>query len=159
MAKFKRSIQSTGFRPEQVSEKNVSRLQEYSDRIIGALRDERDAVISNRNDIANAMEKNAQIESQQAGLNKQIQDQNLQTQLKAQQDLSARALQEYETRTKTTQQFYSTVADFSLTASKKLKEIEVERFKQKDAATAAEIMMMGDNHLSLIHISEPTRPY
>jgi hypothetical protein len=146
MAKFKRSIQSTGFRPEQVSEKNVSRLQEYSDRIIGALRDERDAVISNRNEIANAMEKNAQIESQQAGLNKQIQDQNLNTQLKAQQDLSARALKEYETRTKTTQQFYSTVADFSLTASKKLKEIEVERFKQKDAATAAEIMMMGDNH-------------
>ena len=146
MAKFRRSIQPTGFRPEQVSEKNVSRLQEYSDRIIGALRDERDAVISNRNEIANAIEKNAQIESQQAGLNKQIQDQNLQTQLKAQQDLSARALQEYETRTKTTQQFYSTVADFSLTASKKLKEIEVERFKQKDAATAAEIMMMGDNH-------------
>jgi len=146
MAKFKRSIQPTGFRPEQVSEKNVSRLQEYSDRIIGALRDERDAVISNRNEIANAMEKNAQIESQQAGLNKQIQDQNLQTQLKAQQDLSARALQEYETRTKATQQFYSTVADFSLTASKKFKEIEVERFKQKDAATAAEIMMMGDNH-------------
>ena len=146
MAKFRRSIQPTGFRPEQVSEQNVSRLQEYSDRIIGALRDERDAVISNRNEIANAMEKNAQIESQQAGLNKQIQDQNLQTQLKAQQDLSARALQEYETRTKTTQQFYSTVADFSLTASKKLKEIEVEEFKQKDAATAAEIMMMGDNH-------------
>jgi len=146
MAKFKRSIQPTGFRPEQVSEKGVSRLQEYSDRIISALRDERDAVISNRNDIANAMEKNAQIESQQAGLNKQIQDQNLNTQLKAQQDLSARALQEYETRTKGTQQLYSTVADFSLTASKKLKEIEVERFKQKDAATAAEIMLMGDNH-------------
>ena len=146
MAKFKRSIQPTGFRPEQVSEKGVSRLQEYSDRIISALRDERDAVISNRNDIANAMEKNAQIESKQAGINKQIQDQNLNTQLKAQQDLSARALQEYETRTKETQQLYSTVADFSLTASKKLKEIEVERFKQKDAATAAEIMMMGDNH-------------
>ena len=146
MAKFKRSIQPTGFQPEQVSEKNVSRLQEYSDRIIGALRDERDAVISNRSEIANAMKENAQIESQQAAVNKQIQDQNIQTQLKAQQDLSARALQEYETRTKTTQQLYSTVADFSLTASKKLKEIEVERFKQKDAATAAEIMMMGDNH-------------
>ena len=146
MAKFKRSIQPTGFSPEQVSEKNVSRLQEYSVRIIGALRDERDAVISNRNEIANAMKENAQIEAQQSGLNKQIQDQNIQTQLKAQQDLTARALQEYETRTKTTQQFYNTVADFSLTASKKLKEIEVERFKQKDAATAAEIMMMGDNH-------------
>ena len=146
MAKFKRSIQPTGFRPEQVSEKNVSRLQEYSDRIIGALRDERDAVISNRNEIANAMKENAQIESKQAAQNKQIQDQNIQTQLKAQQDLSNRALQEYETRTKATQQFFSTVSDFSLTASKKLKEIEVERFKQKDAATAAEIMMMGDNH-------------
>ena len=146
MAQFKRSIQPTGFRPEEVSERNVSQLQAYSDRIIGALRDERDAVISNRSEIANAMKENAQIESQQSALNKQIQDQNIQTQLKAEQDLSARALKEYETRTKASQQLYSTVADFSLTASKKLKEIEIERFKQKDAATAAEIMTMGDNH-------------
>jgi hypothetical protein len=38
MAKFKRSIQPAGFRPEQVSERNVSQLQAYSDRLTNALR-------------------------------------------------------------------------------------------------------------------------
>ena len=146
MAQFKRSIQPTGFRPEEVSERNVSQLQAYSDRIIGALRDERDAVISNRNEIANAMKENAQIESQQASLNKDIQQQNVSTQLKAQQDLSQRALEEYETKTKTSKEFFSTVSTLSLTASKKLREIEVKKFEEKDKAIAAEIYTMGDNH-------------
>ena len=146
MAQFKRSVQPTGFRPEEVSERNVSQLQAYSDRIIGALRDERDAVISNRNEIANAMKENAQIESQQASLNKEIQQQNTANQLKAQQDLSQRALEEYETKTKTSKEFFSTVSTLSLTASKKLREIEVKKFEEKDKAIAAEIYTMGDNH-------------
>ncbi len=146
MAKFKRSIQSTGFRPEQVSERNVSQLQEYSNRIINALKDERDAVISNRNEISSAMRENAQIENRQAETNQRIQEQNLNTQLKAQQDLSAQSFKEFENKTLETQKLYGTVANLSLTASKKLREIEVEKIEQKDKAQAAEILMMGDNH-------------
>ena len=146
MAKFKRSIQPGGFRPEQVSTENERRLQEYSNRIIDSLRTQRDAEISNRNNIAAAMEENAKIESRQAAVNQDIQQQNIDTKLKEQQDLSKRALQQYETRTKETQSLYSTVADFSLTASKKLREIEVERLEKKDKALAGEILMMGDNH-------------
>ena len=103
MAKFKRSIQATGFRPEQVSERNVSQLQEYSNRIINALKDERDAVISNRNEISSAMKENAQIENRQAETNQRIQEQNLNTQLKAQQDLSAQSFKEFENKTLETQ--------------------------------------------------------
>ena len=80
MAQFKRSIQPVGFRPEQVSERNISQLQAYSDRIANALREERDAVISNRNRTADAMKENAQIEAQQSATNQKIQQQNLQTQ-------------------------------------------------------------------------------
>ena len=145
-AKFKRSIQTAGFRPEQVSERNVSQLQEYSNRIINALKDERDAVITNRNEISSAMKENAQIENNQAQLNQKIQEQNLNTQLKAQQDLSAQSFKEFETKTLETQKLYGTFADLSLTASKKLREIEVEKIEQKDKAQAAEILMMGDNH-------------
>ena len=145
-AKFKRSIQAAGFRPEQVSERNVSQLQEYSNRIINALKDERDAVISNRNEISSAMKENAQIESRQAETNQRIQQQNLNTELKAQQDLSAQSFKEFETKTLVTQNPFSTVSTLSLTAAKKFREIEVEKLEQKDKAKAAEILMMGDNH-------------
>lgn len=146
MAKFKRSIQESGFRPEQISERNVSQLQEYSNRIINSLKDERDAVISNRNEISSAMKENAQIETRQAETNQRIQEQNIKTQLKAQQDLSAKSFKEFETKTLETQKLFGTFADLSLTASKKLREIEVEKIEQKDKAQAAEILMMGDNH-------------
>ena len=146
MAKFKRSIQPAGFRPEQVSERNVSQLQAYSDRLTNALRQERDAVVSNRNEIANSMQTNAKIEAEQASVNKNVQQQNLDTKLKEQQDLSARALEEYDNKTKVSKELFTTVSDLSLTAAKKLRKIELERLKEQDKATAAEIMIMGDNH-------------
>lgn len=146
MAQYKRSIQPAGFRPEEVSEKNISRLQEYSDRIIQSLREERDAVISNRNTVYDAMKENVQIEQQQAATNQQIQQQNINTQLKEQQDLSKRALDEYEIKSRANAQIFKDVANMSFTASKKLREIEIEKLDQKDRAKAAEIMMMGDNH-------------
>ena len=77
MAKFKRSFQPGGFRPEQVSERNISQLQAYSDRISKALREEQQAVISDRNRTADVMKQNAAIEEKQADLNNQIQQQNI----------------------------------------------------------------------------------
>jgi hypothetical protein len=146
MAKYKRSIQTSGFRPEQVSTAGESRLDQYSNRIISALKEERDAVISNRNDIANAMQTNAKIEADQAATNQKIADTNLDTQLKDQQNLSKAALDNYSRQVEATQNLYNNVASLSLTASKKLREIEVEKLEQKDKAQAAEILMMGDNH-------------
>ena len=146
MAKYTRSIRTTGFRPEQVSEAGESRLDQYSNRIINALKQERDAVISNRNDIANAVQTNAKIEADQAATNQKIADTNLDTQLKDQQNLSKAALDNYSRQVEATQNLYNNVASLSLTASKKFREIEVEKLEQKDKAQAAEILMMGDNH-------------
>ena len=146
MAKYKRSIRTTGFRPETVSDAGESRLDQYSNRIINALKQERDAVVSNRNDIANAMQTNAKIEADQAATNQKIAQQNLDTQLRDQQNLSKAALDNYSRQVEATQNMFGTVAGLSLTAAKKFREIEIEKLEQKDKAEAAEILVMGDNH-------------
>lgn len=145
MAKYKRSIKGGAFRPEQVSERGESRLQEYSDRITGALRDERDAVISNRNRIADAMKENANIESQQASTNAKIQQQNVQTQLNDIQAQNAASQRQFEIDTRAQQQIFSTIADFSLTANKKLTEIEIERLHEKWNQDYYQTISLGDN--------------
>jgi murein DD-endopeptidase MepM/ murein hydrolase activator NlpD len=121
-------------------------LDQYSNRIINALKQERDAVTSNRNDIANAMQTNAKIEADQAATNQKIAQQNLDTQLRDQQNLSKAALDNYSRQVEATQKLVGTVAGLSLTAAKKFREIEIEKLEQKDKAEAAEILVMGDNH-------------
>jgi hypothetical protein len=145
MAQFKRSIQSTGFRPEQVSDKNVSQLQAYSERIANALREERDAVISNRNRTADALKENAQIESQQLSRDANIQQQNIQTQIKTQEQFAEQERRNFETRTQASQQIFGTLSTLSTSAALKLQEIEVERFKEKAISDYAEVMTLGDN--------------
>lgn len=145
MAQFRRSIQPTGFRPEQVSEKNVSRLQEYSDRISSALREERDAVMSDRNRTADAMRENARIEAEQSATNQRIQDKNLETQLNQQKQLAQQSLDEFDRKNQESQKFFSTVASFSTTAAQKLKEQEVARNQKQYDNDLAEIMLLGEN--------------
>ena len=143
--KFKRSIQPTGFRPEQVSERNVSQLQAYSDRIAKALREERDAVISNRNRIADTMQQNAKIESQQTATNQKIQQTNLQTQLDEQTMLSEAALNEFDRENKESQLFFKTLSGLSSTAGKKLQEQAVARNQKEYDNLLAEMLMLGEN--------------
>jgi hypothetical protein len=145
MAQFRRSIQPTGFRPEQVSDKNISQLQAYSDRITNALREERDAVISNRNRTADALKENARIQEQQLGRDADIQDRNIQTQIREQDLLAQKARQDFDTNTRASREMFGTLADLSVTASLKLQEIEVERFKNQAVSDYAEVMTLGDN--------------
>lgn len=146
MAQFKRSIQSTGFRPEEVTNQNITQLQAYSDRITNALREERDAVISNRNRTADALKENAQIEERQLARNADIQDRNIQTKIKEQTDLSLKAQQDFETRTRASKQIFRDLGDLSLTASLKLQEMEVEGLKKKWGNEYAEMILLGENH-------------
>lgn len=145
MAKYKRSIKGGAFRPEQVSERGESRLQEYSDRITRALREERDAVISNRNRIADAMKENANIESQQASTNAKIQQQNVQTQLDDIKAQNAASQRQFEIDNRAQQQIFTAITDFSLTASQKLQEIEVERLHEKWNQDYYQTLALGDN--------------
>ena len=145
MAQFKRSIQPTGFRPQEVSERNISQLQAYSDRIANALREERDAVISNRNRTADAMEENAKIEANQAAKNQKIQAQNLQTQFEEQTMLSKKALNDFDVKNRESNLFFSSVANLSTTAAIKLKEQERARNQKQYDNDLAEILMLGEN--------------
>ena len=145
MAKYRRSAKGGSFRPEQVSDRGESRLQEYSDRIIGALRDERDAVISNRNDISNAMKENANIESQQFSTNAKIEQQNVQTQLDSVKALNTASMQQFAINTKAQQEIFKGVSDFSLTAHKKLQEIEIERLHEQWKNDYFQVLSLGDN--------------
>jgi len=145
MAKYRRSARGGSFRPEQVSERGESRLQEYSDRIARGLREERDAVISNRNDIANAMQENAQIESQQASTNASIEEQNLQTKLNDIQEQNNAAMRQFELDTRNQGQIFKDISNLSLTASKKLQEIEVERLLEKWKGDFIQTLTLGDN--------------
>lgn len=145
MAKYRRSARGGAFRPEQISERGESRLQEYADRITRGLREERDAVISNRNDIANAMKENAQIESQQASTNAKIEQQNLQTKLNEIQTQNNAAMRQFELDTRDQGKIFKDISNLSLTASKKLQEIEVERLHEKWKGAYYEVMMLGDN--------------
>ena len=153
MAKYRRSAKGGSFRPEQVSGQGEARLQEYSDRIISALRDERDAVISNRNDISAAMKENADIESQQFSTNAKIKQQNVQTQLDSVQALNRASMQEFETKTKAQQQIFGTISDFSLTAHKKLQEIEIERLHEQWNNDYFQVLSLGDNDPNVKFVS------
>ncbi len=145
MAKYRRSAKGGSFRAEQVSDRGESRLQEYSDRIIGALRDERDAVISNRNDISNAMKENANIESQQFSTNAKIEQQNVQTQLDSVKALNTASMQQFAINTKAQQEIFKGVSNFSLTAHKKLQEIEIERLHEQWKNDYFQVLSLGDN--------------
>jgi len=145
MAQFRRSIQPSGFRPEQVSNQNINQLQAYSDRITNALREERDAVISNRNRTADALKENAQIEERQLARNTDIQNQNIETRLREQTLLSEQSRRDFETRTQASKEILGNIADLSLTATLKLQKLEVERFKEQWNNDLTEIMLLGEN--------------
>jgi len=142
---FRRSIQPIGFRPEQVSDKNISQLQAYSERITNALREERDAVISNRNRTADALKENARIEEQQLARNADIQEKNVQTQIREQELLTQKARQDFDTNTSATKEMFGSLSNLSLTAALELQKLEVERFKNQAVQDYAEVMMLGDN--------------
>lgn len=153
MAKYRRSAKGGSFRPEQVSRQGEARLQEYSNRIISALREERDAVISNRNDISTAMKENADIESQQFNTNAKIEQQNVQTKLDSVEALNRASMQEFATKTKAQQQIFGTISDFSLTAHKKLQEIEIERLHEQWKNDYFQVLSLGDNDPNVKFVS------
>jgi len=145
MAKYKRSIQGGAFRPETVSQAGEARLTEYADRIAKGLREERDAIISNRDRISDAMRANAEIESSQLQRDLKTSTGNIQIQIDEAQQLSQRAMDEFNTKTKANEQMYSTFASLSNKAAIKLQEIEVERLHKQWDNDFITTMQLGDN--------------
>lgn len=146
MAKFKRSFQPGGFRPEQAGDGGEARLREYSKQVIKGLTQERDAITEDRNRTADVMKQNAQIESKQNKANAKIEQANIQQTIDEQQSISQRALREFEIKTAASQKIYQAVSDLSTTASKKFAELEVQKLEEKSQQEKAEILRLGYNH-------------
>ena len=98
---YRRSAQSTGFRPAQASDANISRMREESARVVQGMRDVRDAEINERNRQLAQEKENQQLEARLRDRNRQVETANHQRELTGLQQ-EARARQ---------QQFNQTQAD------------------------------------------------
>ena len=146
MAKFKRSFQPGGFRPEQAGDGGEARMREYSKRIIQGLKEERDAIVSDRNRTADVLRENYQIESKQRDANAKIEQANIQRQIDEQRAISQRAVEEFKQKTDASKKVYDALGNLSQTASKKFAELEVQALEQKSQQEKAEILSLGYNH-------------
>lgn len=153
MAQFRRSIQPIGFRPEQVSDKNISQLQAYSDRISNALREERDAVISNRNRTADALKENARIEEGQLTRDADTRDKNIQNKIREQDLIAQKARQDFQTKTEASKEIFGTLSTLSTSAALKLQEIEMEGLKEEWNNNMARVLTLGDNAPEVKYLS------
>jgi muramidase (phage lysozyme) len=146
MAKFKRSFQPGGFRPEQAGDGGEARLREYSKQVIKGLTQERDAITADRNRTADVMAENYKIESGQTKANAKIEQANIQRAIEEQQTISQQALREFEVKTDASKKVYQAFADLSTTAQKKFAELEVQKLEEKGQQEKAEILSLGYNH-------------
>ena len=146
MAKFKRSFQPGGFRPEQAGDGGEARLREYSKQVIKGLTQERDAITADRNRTADVMAQNYKIESGQTKANAKIEQANIQRAIEEQQSISQQALREFEVKTDASKKVYQAFANLSTTAQKKFAELEVQKLEEKGQQEKAEILSLGYNH-------------
>ncbi len=117
-AQFRRSAQSPGFRPVQVSGAEISRMREESDRIIQGMRDVRDADIRNRTDILQETKENQRAEAASRERNFQIQQQNQQRELSGLQAEARAKQRQFEINQRAQAEIFGGIAKFSETAGK-----------------------------------------
>lgn len=117
-AQFRRSAQSSGFRPIQVSGAEVSRMREESNRIIQGMRDARDAEIQNRQEILQETKENQRSEAVARERNFQTQQQNQQRALTGLQAEARVQQQQFAANQEAQANIFKDVAKFSETAGK-----------------------------------------
>ena len=115
-SQFRRSAQSSGFRPIQVSGAEISRMREESSRIIQGMRDARDADIRNRKEILQETKENQRSEENARERNFRIQQQNQQRELSGLQAEARAQQQQFQVDQKAQADIFRNVATFSKTA-------------------------------------------
>ena len=115
---YRRSAQSTGFRPNQVSDANISRMREESARVVQGMRDVRDAEIKERNRQLAEEKEGQQLEARLRDRNRQVETANHQRELTGlQQEARARQQQFNQTQAENAKIFQG-IASISETAGK-----------------------------------------
>ena len=168
--KFRRSAQSVGFKPIQVSGNEIANMRAESSRIAASMRDARNAEITERQRQLTAMKEGQKLEASQRQVNSDIITQNTQTQadrLRLEADTKRKQM---EINQAASSKIFKSIANLSKTAVAKVQEIDEARFEE-DKLRAFELAKAGvvtpemikqiqgegelqaiDQELSLIHI-------
>lgn len=140
--KFRRSAQSIGFKPIQVSGGEIANMRAESARIAASMRDARNAEISERQRQLAAMKEGQQIEASRRKINTTIITQNAQKEAdKLRLEADAKRLQ-LEINQKAASDMFKSIADLSKTAVAKVQEIDEARFEE-DRLRAFELAQAG----------------
>ena len=130
-AKFQGGQRAQGFNPVQVSSANIARMREESDRVVKNMTMRADAELNNRRRILQDMKENAAYYEKERERDFKIQSGNIRTQQQASQDRAEQVRQQARLDAAASEQIFGSISKFSKTASKKLQEMEQERFDEK----------------------------
>ena len=122
---------STGYRPQQVDDRNLARMREESQRQIEGMRQLAQAEIDNRKEIAQQMKADQAYTEAADAKNFQIMTDNANREAAG---LAAKRQQmsdQYRADAKATEQIFSSVANFSTTAAKVVGEIQKQQKQEK----------------------------
>ena len=122
---------STGYRPQQVDDRNLARMREESQRQIEGMRQLAQAEIDNRKEIAQQMKADQAYTEAAEAKNFQIMTDNANREAAG---LAAKRQQmsdQYRADAKATEQIFSSVANFSTTAAKVVGEIQKQQKQEK----------------------------
>lgn len=140
--KFRRSAQSIGFKPIQVSGSEIANMRAESNRIASSMRDARNAEISERQRQLDAMKEGQQIEASRRKINTTIITQNAQKEadnLRLEADTRRKQL---EINQEAASEMFKSIANLSKTAVEKVQEIDEARFEE-DRIRAFELARAG----------------
>lgn len=140
--KFRRSAQSIGFKPIQVSGSEIANMRAESARMASSMRDARNAEISERQRQLAAMKEGQQIEASRRKINTTIITQNAQKEadnLRLEADTRRKQL---EINQEAASEMFKSIANLSKAAVKKVQEIDEARFEE-DRLRAFELAKAG----------------
>ena len=115
---YRRSAQSTGFRPNQVSDANISRMREESARVVQGMRDVRDAEIKERNRQLAEEKEGQQLEARLRDRNRQVETANHQRELTGLQQEARTRQQQFNQTQADNAKIFQGIASISETAGK-----------------------------------------
>ena len=122
----------SGFRPIQVSQAEITRMQQESDRVIANMQRNRQAEMQQRREMLQTMKEDANYTRQAQDRNFQIQQQNLRNELLQSQFDARTAEGQAAENLQSAQQIFGGLAQFSQAAADITQKIEAKRIKREE---------------------------
>ena len=146
-AQYRRAAKPGGFQPINVGGQSIARMREESARVAEGLRTARAAEIKDREANLAQMKEEARYTERATAANVKVQTQNSANELKQLQLDAATATQNFNNQQAATASIVKSVVGLSKTASKKLAELEEEKFKEDAQRAIAEFDPNSDSYI------------